>query len=52
MVALPYEMALLCQYLINKLEGFELNAAVVVITAPYEPQPFIQVQVEGEASCY
>lgn len=50
-VALPFEVALVCHYLINKLEEFESNAAVV-LSASLKSQPFTQVQVEGEANCY
>lgn len=48
MAALAFEVALLCQYLINKLQQFESNAAVV-LSASLQPQPFTQVQVESGA---
>lgn len=51
MVAVAFEVALLCQYLINKLEEFESNAAVV-LSVSLQPQPFAPVQVEGKAKHY
>lgn len=51
MVAVAFEVALLCQYLINKLEEFESNAAVV-LSVSLQPQPFAPVQVEGKAKRY
>lgn len=48
MVAVAFEVALLCQYLINTLEEFESNAAAV-LSAWLGLQLFALVQVEGKA---